>query len=150
MTDMLESTPQQSNPPATDKLAGRVAFITGGTRGIGAAIANSLANQGATVAVGYNRDSDSADRFVADLMTKTRPHGASASGHRGNIGAPGDCRRTIDEVIDAHGRLDILVNNAGTFLVGPVEGLGLDDFEATVRQIDRFYREVAVLPDSRA
>ena len=52
-----------------------VAFVTGGTRGIGAAIAHSLADQGATVAVGYNRDSDSAERFVADLLTKTKPHG---------------------------------------------------------------------------
>src|ERR1700760_1244783 len=100
MTDVLESAPRQSNPPATDKLAGRVAFVTGGTRGIGAAIANSLADQGATVAVGYNRDSDSADRFVAELMAKAGPHGASASGHRGNVGAPDDCRRTIAEVID--------------------------------------------------
>jgi NAD(P)-dependent dehydrogenase (short-subunit alcohol dehydrogenase family) len=112
MTDVLESAPRQSNPPATDKLAGRVAFITGGTRGIGAAIAHSLACQGATVAVGYNRDTDSAERFAADLMTKTTPHGASASAHRGNVGAPGDCRRTITEVIETHGRLDILVNNA--------------------------------------
>jgi NAD(P)-dependent dehydrogenase (short-subunit alcohol dehydrogenase family) len=88
MTDVLESAPRQSNPPASDKLAGRVAFVTGGTRGIGAAIAHSLANQGATVAVGYNRDDDSAERFVADLLTKTRPHGASASAHRGNVGAP--------------------------------------------------------------
>ena len=74
MTSVLESEPRPSNPPATDKLAGRVAFVTGGTRGIGAAIAHSLANQGATVAVGYSRDRDSADQFVADLLTKTRPH----------------------------------------------------------------------------
>ena len=73
MTTVLESQPRPSNPPATDKLAGRVAFVTGGTRGIGAAIAHSLASQGATVAVGYNRDRDSADQFVASLLPKTRP-----------------------------------------------------------------------------
>src|ERR1700704_5670010 len=101
MTRVLESEPRPANPSTTDKLAGRVAFVTGGTRGIGAAIAHSLANQGATVAVGYNRDDDSAERFVVDLLTKTRPHGASASAHRGNVGAPGDCRRTIGEVIDS-------------------------------------------------
>jgi NAD(P)-dependent dehydrogenase (short-subunit alcohol dehydrogenase family) len=81
MTDVMESAPRASNPPATDKLAGRVAFVTGGTRGIGAAIAHSLANQGATVAVGYSRDSDGAEQFVADLLATTRPHGASASAH---------------------------------------------------------------------
>ena len=95
MTDTLESAPRQSNPPVTDKMAGRVAFVTGGTRGIGAAIAQSLANQGAMVAVGYSRDKDSAERFVADLSTKTGPHGASASAHQGNVGTPGDCRRTV-------------------------------------------------------
>ena len=77
------------------------------------ASAHSLANEGATVAVGYNRDRDSTDQFVADLFTKTRPHGATASAHRGNVGSSGDCRRTIAEVIDEHGRLDILINNAG-------------------------------------
>jgi acetoacetyl-CoA reductase/3-oxoacyl-[acyl-carrier protein] reductase len=95
------------------KLAGRVAFVTGGTRGIGAAIARSLANQGATVAVGYSRNRDSADAFVADLLGTTRRYGASASAHQGNVGSGGDCRRTVTEVIDTHGRLDILVNNAG-------------------------------------
>ncbi|WP_414688042.1 3-oxoacyl-ACP reductase family protein [Mycobacterium sp.] len=125
---MLESQPRPSNPPATDKLAGRVAFVTGGTRGIGAAIAHSLASQGATVAVGYNRDRDSADQFVASLLPKTRPHGASASAHRGNVGSSGDCRRSIAEVIDEHGRLDILINNAGITIDKTVATMTDDDW----------------------
>ena len=128
MTTVLESQPRPSNPPATDKLAGRVAFVTGGTRGIGAAIAHSLASQGATVAVGYNRDRDSADQFVASLLPKTRPHGASASAHRGNVGSSGDCRRTIAEVIDEHGRLDILINNAGITIDKTVATMADDDW----------------------
>jgi acetoacetyl-CoA reductase/3-oxoacyl-[acyl-carrier protein] reductase len=128
MTSVLESEPRPSNPPSTDKLAGRVAFVTGGTRGIGAAITHSLANQGATVAVGYNRDRDGADQFVAGLLTKTRPHGASASAHRGNVGSSGDCRRTIAEVIDEHGRLDILINNAGITIDKTVAAMTDDDW----------------------
>jgi NAD(P)-dependent dehydrogenase (short-subunit alcohol dehydrogenase family) len=128
MTSVLESEPRPSNPPATDKLAGRVAFVTGGTRGIGAAIAHSLANQGATVAVGYNRNRDSADQFVADMLTKTRAHGASASAHRGNVGSSGDCRRTIAEVIDEHGRPDIFINNAGITIDKKVVAMTDDDW----------------------
>ena len=128
MTTVLESQPRPSNPPATDKLSGRVAFVTGGTRGIGAAIAHSLASQGATVAVGYNRDRDSADQFVTSLLPKTRPHGASASAHRGNVGSSGDCRRTIAEVIDQHGRLDILINNAGITIDKTVATMTDDDW----------------------
>ena len=128
MTTVLESQPRPSNPPATDKLAGRAAFVTGGTRGIGAAIAHSLASQGATVAVGYNRDRDSADQFVASLLPKTRPHGASASAHRGNVGSSGDCRRSIAEVIDEHGRLDILINNAGITIDKTVATMTDDDW----------------------
>jgi NAD(P)-dependent dehydrogenase (short-subunit alcohol dehydrogenase family) len=128
VTTVLESQPRPSNPPATDKLAGRVAFVTGGTRGIGAAIAHSLASQGATMAVGYNRDRDSADQFVASLLPKTRPHGASASAHRGNVGSSGDCRRTIAEVIDEHGRLDILINNAGITIDKTVATMADDDW----------------------
>ena len=113
MTTILETEPLPSSTSATPKLAGRVAFVTGGTRGIGAAIAHSLASQGATVAVGYSRNRESAERFVADLTRTTRRHGASASAHQGNVGSADDCRRTLAEVIDTHGRLDILVNNAG-------------------------------------
>jgi NAD(P)-dependent dehydrogenase (short-subunit alcohol dehydrogenase family) len=92
-----------------DKLAGRVAFVTGGTRGIGAAICKSLASQGAVVAAGYGRDEERARAFLAELDS----YGAPGSIHQGNVASAEDCRRTIQEVIDRHGRLDILVNNAG-------------------------------------
>jgi NAD(P)-dependent dehydrogenase (short-subunit alcohol dehydrogenase family) len=128
----LDSEQTEPNPPATDKLAGRVAFITGGTRGIGAAIAHSLAGQGATVAVGYNRDQTSAEQFVVELKTKARRHRASASAHRGNVGSPADCRRTIAEVIAAHGRLDILVNNAGITIDKSVSELSEDDWHSVM------------------
>ena len=91
------------------KLGGRVALVTGGTRGIGAAISRSLANQGATVAAGYGRDREHAERFLAEI----RAEGVTGSIHQGNIGKADDCRRVIAEVIAEHGRLDILVNNAG-------------------------------------
>ncbi len=92
------------------KLTGRVAFVTGGTRGIGAAICHSLANQGASVAAGYSSNTEKAEKFQADYETE---FGVPVSVHQGNIGSADDCRRTVAEVIDKHGRLDILINNAG-------------------------------------
>ena len=92
-----------------NKLEGRVALVTGGTRGIGAAICRALAAQGANIAAGYSRDSEAAERLCADLGEA----GIETSTHQGNIGKADDCRRTIAEVLDRHGRLDILVNNAG-------------------------------------
>jgi 3-oxoacyl-(acyl-carrier-protein) reductase len=92
-----------------EKLGGRVAFVTGGTRGIGAAICRSLASQGATVAAGYNSGRDRAEALCDELAQ----YGGRTSTHQGNVGSAEDCRRTIAEVIDRHGRLDILVNNAG-------------------------------------
>ena len=93
-----------------DKLKGRVAFVTGGTRGIGAAICRSLASQGATLAAGYAGNEATAQKFRDEFAQTYR---TSVSIHKGNVGEPDDCRRTIAEVIAAHGRLDILVNNAG-------------------------------------
>ena len=97
-----------------DKLKARVAFVTGGTRGIGAAICRSLASQGATLAAGYSRQRD-ARRAVP--RRARRDYRTPVSIHQGNVGHP---RRTagapIAEVIEHHGRLDILVNNAGITL----------------------------------
>ena len=94
---------------AGEKLAGRVAFVTGGTRGIGAAICRSLASQGATVAAGYHSDAERARQLCEELQG----YDVEASAHQGNVGSAEDCRRTVGEVIERHGRLDILVNNAG-------------------------------------
>jgi len=93
------------------KLHGRVAFVTGGTRGIGAAICKSLASQGAAIAAGYRSNAAQAQEFLAELSSAS--DGAGASIHQGDVASADDCQRTIREVIDRHGRLDILVNNAG-------------------------------------
>ena len=102
-------TDTQSFQTVGEKLKGRVAMVTGGTRGIGSAICHSLAAQGAAVAAGYGRDRDRAEAFQAELAKDDIP----VSIHQGNVGSADDCRRTVQEVIDHHGRLDILVNNAG-------------------------------------
>jgi acetoacetyl-CoA reductase/3-oxoacyl-[acyl-carrier protein] reductase len=94
------------------KLAGRVALVTGGTRGIGAAISRSLASQGASVAAGYSGNQDRAEQFIKEFERDFDGPG-QASIHQGNVSSPEDCRRVVREVLDEHGRIDILVNNAG-------------------------------------
>jgi len=107
------------------KLAGRVALVTGGTRGIGAAISRSLANQGATVAAGYGRDAEHARQFLDQIKAE----GVTGSIHQGNIGVGDDCRRVVREVIAEHGSLDILINNAGITIDKTVLNLTDSDWE---------------------
>jgi NAD(P)-dependent dehydrogenase (short-subunit alcohol dehydrogenase family) len=95
-----------------DKLAGRVALVSGGTRGIGAAICRSLAAQGASVAAGYSGNRDRAEQFVKEFERDFDGPGR-ATIHQGNVSSPEDCRRVVTEVLEEHGRIDILVNNAG-------------------------------------
>jgi acetoacetyl-CoA reductase/3-oxoacyl-[acyl-carrier protein] reductase len=111
----LENQSATAGAPAPEgggiKLRGRVAFVTGGTRGIGAAICRSLAGQGAAVGAGYSGNDEAAARFREGFERDFPGQGFSV--HKGDISSGDDCRRTVQEVIDQHGRLDILVNNAG-------------------------------------
>jgi acetoacetyl-CoA reductase/3-oxoacyl-[acyl-carrier protein] reductase len=94
------------------KLAGRVALVTGGSRGIGASISRSLASQGASVAAGYSGNQDRAEQFLKEFERDFDGPGR-ATIHQGNVSNPDDCRRVVREVLEQHGRIDILVNNAG-------------------------------------
>ncbi len=118
------TTAPEATAPAGRKLLGRVAFVTGGTRGIGAAICRSLAAQGATIAAGYSSDEEKANVLKDDIVAM----GVGASIHKGNVASADDCRRTIKEVTDTHGRLDILVNNAGINIDKPVLKMQDDDW----------------------
>ena len=112
-----------------DSLTGRVALVTGGTRGIGAAISRSLAARGAIVAAGYSSDGARAADFIRTLD----PEGWQASAHKGNVGDPDDCGRVVHEVIEQHGRLDILVNNAGVTVDRPISTMSVNDWHNVLR-----------------
>jgi 3-oxoacyl-[acyl-carrier protein] reductase len=106
------------------ELTGRVALVTGGTRGIGAAISRSLATAGATVAASYGHNQERAVQLQSELARS----GNRISIHRGDVSSAEDCRRTVREVIQAHGRLDILVNNAGITADRTVAKMGDEDW----------------------
>ncbi len=90
--------------------AGRVAVVTGGSRGIGRAIAVRLAREGANVAISYRSDTDAAEQ-TADMI---REFGAGCELFKGDIASPEDVEALFGGVNEAFGRVDILVNNAGT------------------------------------
>ena len=103
---------------------GRVALVTGGTRGIGAAITDMLAASGAAVAAGYNRGKESAEKFAKHMSDK----GATVSIHQGRVNDAADCNRVAKEVLDRFGRIDYLVNNAGITVDKTVRKMTVDDW----------------------
>jgi 3-oxoacyl-(acyl-carrier-protein) reductase len=139
---MSTTTETKTTTTTGDKLAGRVALVTGGNRGIGAAICRSLANQGATVALGYARNQEQAESVRRDV-------GEDASIHQGNIGSADDCRRVVGEVIEQHGHLDVLVNNAGITIDKPVLKMEDEDWYKVlaVNLSGAFFMSKAALPN---
>lgn len=112
----------------TNAFEGKVAVVTGGSRGIGAAIARRLASQGAHVALTYQQSAGAAETLVAEIAAG----GGSAEAIRADAAAPGAIEAAIAQVAQRHGRIDILVNNAGVALFGPLDEFTLDDFDKTV------------------
>jgi NAD(P)-dependent dehydrogenase (short-subunit alcohol dehydrogenase family) len=108
----------------------RVALVTGGARGIGAATCRALAAGGAHVAVGYGHGRERAEKFVASMAADYPEQQITV--HGGNIGVADDCRRVLGEVIDQHGRLDILVNNAGIAIDRTVAKMTDDDWNRVI------------------
>ena len=109
-------------------LIGKVAFINGGSRGIGAAIARRLARDGATVAVSYQNSAGAADMLTAEI----RDAGGAAIAIKADATDSRALQLAIDGVAERFGRLDILVNSAGVFLTGPIDDFSLADFDRTV------------------
>jgi 3-oxoacyl-[acyl-carrier protein] reductase len=106
------------------KLSGKVAIVTGASKGIGAGIAKSLAAEGAAVVVNYSSSKAGADRVVAQITAK----GGKAVVVQGDVGKAEDVRHLFEKTKDTFGSLDILVNNAGVYRFEPLEQVTEDEF----------------------
>ncbi len=111
------------------QLAGRVAVVTGASKGIGAGIARRLAADGAAVVVSYATARSDADRVVGDITAA----GGRAAAVQADLTKREDVVRLFDGAMQTFGRLDILVNNAGLYEFQPLEGITEENF---YRQFD--------------
>lgn len=112
-------------------LAGRVALVTGGSKGLGAAMAAGLASAGASIAV-CSRNGDEAAAVAQQIAAD---YGVAAIGLAADVGETEQVDRLIVDISNRFGRLDILVNNAGINIRGPIDQLSLDDFRR-VQQVN--------------
>jgi 3-oxoacyl-[acyl-carrier protein] reductase len=109
-------------------LAGKVALVTGGSRGIGAAIAKRLAQEGAAVAITFASNKQKADEVVKAVEKE----GVRAVAIAADSGDAAAVKKAVDETARVLGRLDVLVNNAGIAKIGPVGEFSLEDFDRMV------------------
>ena len=111
-----------------DKLKKKIAFVTGGSRGIGKGIVRELASAGATVIFTY---SSSNEKALA-LSEEIKSLGGKAIPMQADNSAPGAVSSALESVINTYGGLDILVNNAGIYIGRPFEEHTLADFDQTI------------------
>ncbi len=108
----------------SQKLQGKVAVVTGASKGIGAAIALQLAKEGAAVVVNYSSSKEGADRVVSEITG----NGGKALAVQANVAKPADIQRLFAETKKAFGQVDVLVNNAGIYEFSPLEAITPEHF----------------------
>jgi 3-oxoacyl-[acyl-carrier protein] reductase len=111
------------------KLDGKVAVVTGASKGIGAEIARQLAAEGASVVVNYASSKGGADKVVADIAGK----GGKAVAVKGDVSKKADAEAIVEAAVKNYGRLDVLVNNSGVYEFGAIEQITEEHFH---RQFD--------------
>jgi len=106
------------------KLENKVALVTGASKGIGAAIAKKLAEDGASVVVNFASSKSDAERVVASI----HENGGKATAVQGDVSIADDVKRILAETVSLYGKIDILVNNAGVYEWGPLESVTEEGF----------------------
>nr|WP_298148222.1 3-oxoacyl-ACP reductase family protein [uncultured Pseudomonas sp.] len=114
--------------PSSNNLIGKVALIQGGSRGIGAAIAERLAHEGAAVVITYVSSADKA----AELVRGIEAAGGRALAVKADSADADAVRGAVNQTLSHFGRIDILVNNAGVLAIAPIDEFSLEDFDRTV------------------
>lgn len=121
MTTIVQEKLEAQN---SNKLAGKVALVTGGSRGIGAAIAARLAQEGATVLITYTKNKKAADEVITEITKQ----GKTAHAFKADVACEKETNALIEDVQKAVGKIDILINNAGVWGAGPLETLTLESY----------------------
>ncbi len=121
----------------------KVALVTGGTRGIGRAITDALAESGVHVAASYRSNAESARETCEEAASK----GWSVSAHQMNVGSPEECNGYVSEVLESYGRVDYLINNAGINIDRTVRRMTVDDWQRVmdINMSGAFYMVKAVI-----
>jgi NAD(P)-dependent dehydrogenase (short-subunit alcohol dehydrogenase family) len=116
---------QTNTVSSTGRLAGKVAIVTGSSRGIGAAIAKQLAAEGAIVAVNYANGAEAAKAVVAEIERA----GGQAHAFQADVSVRAQVFNLVDQVVKRWGRLDVFVNNSGIFSMAPLADVAEDEVD---------------------